>query len=224
TTAEDGRRKTVSNLSIKEVFETLVQIAKTQGEVTVEKKVSALADLLKKVDPISAKHLVRVPLGVSRLGIGDPTILDAFAKLKLGDRSKRKLLEGAYNRVSDLGLIGETLWQGGLQAVNRLQVTVGRARGTAGSKQITGDSGQANQVRAGRAITFSGKSDRENGQGQCSKKIRWISRSSAQRRRKYQAFFQKSGRNYPHVSRDCGICQKTNQGQNRYFRLRSHWF
>ncbi|MBI2334953.1 DNA ligase, partial [Candidatus Daviesbacteria bacterium] len=126
TTAEDGRRKTVSNLSIKEVFETLVQIAKTQGEGTVEKKVSALAEMLKKVDPISAKHLVRVPLGVSRLGIGDPTILDSFAKLKLGDRSKRKLLEGAYNRVSDLGLIGETLWEGGLKAVEKLQVTVGR--------------------------------------------------------------------------------------------------
>src|SRR3989338_7507708 len=115
-----------SKLSVTEIFTTLVQIAKTSGEGTVEKKVSALAGLLQKVDPISAKHLVRVPLGVSRLGIGDPTILDAFAKLKLGDRSKRKLLEGAYNRVSDLGLIGETLWEGGLRAVENLKVTVGR--------------------------------------------------------------------------------------------------
>ena len=115
-----------SKLSVTEIFTTLVQIAKTSGEGAVDKKISTLADLLKKVDSISAKHLVRVPLGVSRLGIGDPTILDAFAKLKLGDRSKRKLLEGAYNRVSDLGLIGETLWKGGLGAVERLQVTVGR--------------------------------------------------------------------------------------------------
>jgi len=115
-----------SKLSVTEIFTTLVQIAKTSGEGTVEKKVSALAGLLQKVDPISAKHLVRVPLGVSRLGIGDPTILDAFAKLKLGDRSKRKLLEGAYNRVSDLGLIGETLWEKGLKGVEGLQVQVGR--------------------------------------------------------------------------------------------------
>lgn len=115
-----------SKLDAEEVFNTLTEIAKTTGEGTVEKKVAALGGLLQKVNGISAKHLVRIPLGVSRLGIGDPTILDAFAKLKLGDKSRRKLLEGAYNKVSDLGLIGETLWKGGLKAVERLDVSVGR--------------------------------------------------------------------------------------------------
>ncbi|QQG43033.1 MAG: ATP-dependent DNA ligase [Candidatus Daviesbacteria bacterium] len=113
-------------MTVNEVFETLRRIAQTTGEGTVEKKVSALAGLLGKVDGVGAKHLVRIPLGVSRLGIGDPTILDAFAKLKLGDKSKRKLLEGAYNKVSDLGLIGETLWKEGLKGVEKLDVTVGR--------------------------------------------------------------------------------------------------
>src|SRR3989344_7287125 len=96
------------------------------GEGTVEKKVSTLAGLLGKVDGIGAKHLVRIPIGTSRLGIGDPTILDGFAKAKLGDRSKRKLLEGAYNRTSDLGLIAKTLWEKGLAAVIKLQVVVGK--------------------------------------------------------------------------------------------------
>src|SRR3989344_739975 len=115
-----------NKLPVDEVFETLRGIAQTTGEGTVEKKVSTLAGLLGKVDGVSAKHLVRVPLGTSRLGIGDPTILDAFAKLKLGDKSKRKLLEGAYNRTSDLGLIGETLWAKGLKGVQGLDVTLGR--------------------------------------------------------------------------------------------------
>ena len=113
-------------MTTNDVFETLRTIAKMTGEGTVEKKISTLASLLEKVDGVGAKHLVRIPLGVSRLGIGDPTILDAFAKLKLGDKSKRKLLEGAYNRTSDLGLIGETLWKGGLKSVEKLKVTVGR--------------------------------------------------------------------------------------------------
>ncbi|EKD85515.1 MAG: hypothetical protein ACD_38C00007G0001 [uncultured bacterium] len=113
-------------LNVSQVFHILTQIAKTTGEGTVEKKQQLLVGLLKQMDAVSAKHLVRIPLGVSRLGIGDPTILDAFAKLKLGDRSKRKLLEGGYNRVSDLGLIGETLWQGGLEAVEKLEIQVGR--------------------------------------------------------------------------------------------------
>jgi DNA ligase 1 len=114
------------NLSVTDVFNCLKGIAHSQGAGSVELKISTLSDLLQKVDGIEAKHLARVPLGTSRLGIGDPTVLDAFAKLKLGDKSKRKLLEGAYNKVSDLGLIGEVLWTKGLEAVEKLDVTVGR--------------------------------------------------------------------------------------------------
>ncbi|MBI2596556.1 ATP-dependent DNA ligase [Candidatus Daviesbacteria bacterium] len=113
-------------MTVKEVFEILRGIAQTQGEGTVEKKVSTLADLLKQVNGVSGKHLVRIPLGVSRLGIGDPTILDAFALAKLGDRKQRSSLEEAYNKTSDLGLIGETLWTKGLAGVQKLDVKVGR--------------------------------------------------------------------------------------------------
>jgi DNA ligase-1 len=113
-------------LEIEEVFECLKKIADFKGDGTVEKKTATLSELLEKLTPIEAKHLVRIPLGTTRLGIGDPTILDAFATAKLGDKSKRKLLEGAYNKVSDLGLIGEVLWAKGLEAVEKLDVTVGR--------------------------------------------------------------------------------------------------
>jgi DNA ligase-1 len=114
------------NLSVEEVFEKLQKIAAFSGVGTVENKTATLVDLLSNICGVEAKHLVRIPLGTSRLGIGDPTVLDAFAQAKLGDRTQRKLLEGAYNRVSDLGLIGETLWKGGLKAVEALEVTVGR--------------------------------------------------------------------------------------------------
>src|SRR5258708_762980 len=127
--AEQLREKTngkSQKLSIKEVFDALRKIADFQGDGTVENKVSTLADLLSKASGVEAKHLVRIPIGTSRLGIGDPTVLDAFAKAKLGDKSKRKLLEGAYNKVSDLGLIGETLWKEGLKGVEKLEVSVGR--------------------------------------------------------------------------------------------------
>ncbi len=112
-------------LTVSDVFEILTQIAKTSGEGTVEKRQSLLSNLLSKLDPASAKHLVRVPLGNTRLGIGDPTILDALATAKLGDKSNRKLLEGAYNRTSDLGLIAKTLWEKGLPSVEKLEVRVG---------------------------------------------------------------------------------------------------
>lgn len=113
------------DVSVGEVFNILTQIAKTSGEGTVEKKQKLLSDLLQKIDPIAAKHLVRIPLGNTRLGIGDPTVLDGLATAKLGEKSKRKLLEGAYNRTSDLGLIAKTLWKEGLPAVEKLEVRVG---------------------------------------------------------------------------------------------------
>jgi len=114
-----------SNLTVKEVSEILTEIANTKGEGTVEKRQTLLSDLLKKLDSISAKHLVRIPLGNTRLGVGDPTVLDALATAKLGDKSKRKVLEAAYNRTSDLGLIAKTLWDKGLSGVEKLEVRVG---------------------------------------------------------------------------------------------------
>jgi len=115
-----------SKLTVGEVFEILTEIAKTKGEGTVDKRQTLLSDLLQKMDARSSKYLVRIPLGNLRLGIGDPTILDGLATAKLGDKSKRKLLEGAYNRTSDLGLIAKTLWEKGLEGVSKLQVIVGK--------------------------------------------------------------------------------------------------
>lgn len=115
-----------TKLTVTQVFDVLTKIAKTSGLGTVEKRQVLLSDLLRNAGGNSARYLVRIPLGNLRLGVGDPTILDGLALAKLGDKSKRKLLEGAYNRTSDLGLIARTLWEGGLNAVSELQVIVGK--------------------------------------------------------------------------------------------------
>ena len=115
-----------TGLSVNDVHARLMEIADAAGAGSVEKKRSLFAALLKAVDPISAKHLVRIALGRLRLGIGEPTVLDALSFASKGDRSLRPVLEGAYNRVSDLGLIAKTFWSGGESAVNALTVTVGR--------------------------------------------------------------------------------------------------
>src|SRR5216684_963529 len=103
-----------------------MEIALAAGAGSVEKKRSLFAALLKELDPTSAKHLVRIALGRLRLGIGDPTVLDALSFARKGDKSLRPVLEGAYNRVSDLGLIARTFWSGGEGEVNALKITVGR--------------------------------------------------------------------------------------------------
>jgi len=113
-------------LPVAEVHARLMAIAGAAGAGSVEKKCSLFAALVKEVDPISAKHLVRIALGRLRLGIGDPTVLDALSFARRGDRSLRPVLEGAYNRVSDLGLIARTFWSGGESEVKGLEVAVGR--------------------------------------------------------------------------------------------------
>ena len=108
------------------VHAVLSEIAGTAGAGSLQRKLDLFAGLLGELDPVPGKHLVRITSGKMRLGIGDPTVLDALSFAKKGDRSLRPVLEGAYNRTSDLGLIARTLWAGGEDAVAALHVTVGR--------------------------------------------------------------------------------------------------
>src|SRR5256885_7455040 len=118
-------------LSVDEVFLGLKAIAQSAGKGAVEQKSARLADLLKRVDGVSAKYVVRILLGNLRLGIGDATVLDALAKARWNDAKKRKLLEGAYHKTSDLGLIARTIFEQpdeeeAERAVAALDVQVGK--------------------------------------------------------------------------------------------------
>jgi DNA ligase-1 len=111
--------------SVVEVHRRLRQIAAAGGAGSQQEKLDGFTALLRDVDPTSAKHLVRITLGKMRLGIGDPTVLDAMSVARKGDRSLRPVLEAAYNRTSDLGLIARTLWEEGETGLDALKVTAG---------------------------------------------------------------------------------------------------
>ncbi len=103
----------------------LSEIASAGGGGSQERKLDIFIGLLNDLDAISAKHLVRITLGKMRLGIGDPTVLDALSFARKGDRTLRPVLEGAYNRTSDLGLIARTLWDTGEAGLEALKVRAG---------------------------------------------------------------------------------------------------
>jgi DNA ligase-1 len=108
-----------------EVHQRLSKIAVSGGAGSQKEKLDGFTGLLGDLDSISAKHLVRITLGKMRLGIGDPTVLDALSFAKKGDRSLRPALEAAYNRTSDLGLIARTLWGSGETGLEALKVKAG---------------------------------------------------------------------------------------------------
>lgn len=65
--AEKLREKCGNNKSsvpISHVFETLTQVAQTQGAGAVEKKVRLMSDLLVSVDAFSARFIARIPVGI----------------------------------------------------------------------------------------------------------------------------------------------------------------
>lgn len=115
-----------SKLSVSEVFEKLHLIAKTGGAGSVDKKLNILSDLFKSLDPISVKHVSNIPLGTLRLGIGDPTVLDALSIAKKGNKSLRPILENAYNKTSDLGFTAETFYKKGEKGIREIKLIVGK--------------------------------------------------------------------------------------------------
>lgn len=96
-----------NDVSIAQVFSILEEIALSSGVGSVEKKIVLLSDLLRKVDPLSARFLVRIPVAKMRLGFSDMTVLDALSWMKGDGKSLRPLIEKAFNVKPDLGAIAK---------------------------------------------------------------------------------------------------------------------
>ncbi len=95
-------------LSISEVYSTLKKIAEISGEGSVTLKQRYLGELLNNSSPLEGRYIVRIVLDRMRIGIGDPTILDALSWSKVGGKELRPYIERAYNLCSDLGLVAES--------------------------------------------------------------------------------------------------------------------
>ena len=67
------------NLSVEKVFTNLKKMAYSEGTGSQELKIKLLAELFNSASPLEARYIARIPLGNIRLGIGDPTIMDALA-------------------------------------------------------------------------------------------------------------------------------------------------
>jgi DNA ligase-1 len=115
-----------AKLSVAHVFDAFYRMATSAGKGSQEMKIKSLAELLGNASAREVRYLVRFPLGKLRLGIGDPTMLDALSVRTVGDKSARPALERAYNLCSDLGLVARTLYEKGMGGVQAFSVTVFR--------------------------------------------------------------------------------------------------
>jgi len=114
-----------SEFSVSEVYKKLYEIAQDSGEGSVDRKINGLANLLKKLDPLSARYVARIPVNKLRLGFSDMTVLDALSWMKKGDKSLRKELERGFNVLADIGKIAQIFRLKGLKGLKDLKPEVG---------------------------------------------------------------------------------------------------
>ena len=120
------------------VFKTLERITEAAGAGSVAQKTELLADLLRQASASEAKHLARIPLGRLRLGIGDPTVMDALSFARTESKAARKPIERAYNICSDLGLVARTYWDEGEAGLTTIKVAAGRPVRPAAAERLPG--------------------------------------------------------------------------------------
>jgi len=102
-----------SENTLGKVSASFLKIARMSGSGSQEAKIGVLSELLNGATPLEAKYLVRFCLGKLRLGVGDPSIIDALSMAHHSDKTDKAALERAFNLCSDLGEVAEAYLSGG---------------------------------------------------------------------------------------------------------------
>ena len=116
--AESLASRTKEELSIADIYQTLLAVAQEKGTGSQERKIDEMVSLLKNLDPLSAKYISRIPTGKLRLGFSNMTILDALSIMQKGDKSARPLIENAFNVTADIGKIAKKIKKNGLKEID----------------------------------------------------------------------------------------------------------
>lgn len=136
------------DLEINDVYNDFYRIAQASGEGSQEFKVGVLSHLIRQLDSLSSKFLVRIPTGNIRMGFSDMTILDAYSWMVKGDKSLRETIQKAYHVRPELGYIGRLIKEKGIDAVEKIKpkiftpIIMMRAERLSNSKEIVKQLGE----------------------------------------------------------------------------------
>ena len=111
-------------LTVARVVRGLTTIENADGKDSQDTKQKTLAGLLHDSGPLEARYLCRTVTGRMRVGAADMTILDALAEA-FATKEDRPAIERAFNVTCDIGLVAETIANGGMDAVRAIGVKVG---------------------------------------------------------------------------------------------------
>lgn len=110
---------------ITEVHKDLLKIAEIEGIGSQDIKINTLAAILKKVDKLSAKYIVRIVLGTTRLGFTELTVVEALSNFLQKDKSLKKKIESKYFIHPDIGLISKIIKKEGINGLEKIEMEPG---------------------------------------------------------------------------------------------------
>jgi DNA ligase-1 len=113
-----------SSYSVLEVYTKLLEIAGEEGGGSQDSKITKASALLKNLDHLSSKYIVRIILGIIRLGFTELTIIAALAKF-LGDKKLATQIEARYNIHPDIGLIARRVKEKGIKGLRDIEIETG---------------------------------------------------------------------------------------------------
>lgn len=97
----------INQLTILDVYNQLVGIAKESGQGSQQRKLALLAHLLCRLTPESAKYVARIVVGKLRLGFSTMTMIDALSWVHHGNKQDSSKLEARFNRKADIGSLAQ---------------------------------------------------------------------------------------------------------------------
>lgn len=122
---EVHKNGTNTDLDITTVHKKLEDIALMEGSGSQDGKVNQLAVLLQQVDQLSAKFIVRIVLGTTRLGFTELTVIDALSNFLAGNKSLKRSIESRYFVHPDIGLITKILKKEGIDGLEKISMVAG---------------------------------------------------------------------------------------------------
>lgn len=111
-------------MTINEVYQVFYRLVKAEGIGSQETKINLLSQLIRQLDSLSSRFLVRIPTGNIRMGFSDMTVLDAYSWMLKGDKSLRQIIEKAYHVRPELGFIGRILKESGVKELEKIEPKV----------------------------------------------------------------------------------------------------
>jgi len=99
---KEKKQRTLANqeLTTKHVYDNIRKLAELEGQGTVDRKVSLVAELLSNAKPEEARFIVRTILDELRVGVKEGIIRDSISK---AFGAEAKDVEHAFNMTADYG-------------------------------------------------------------------------------------------------------------------------